>query len=63
MTQDGVYGHGRGFQQNGLGVADVRGNTEELVFVQQHLFAPAATDGLRTRESATFTQSIVAGSA
>jgi hypothetical protein len=62
MTQDGVDGYGGGLQQNGLGVADSRGNTEELVFVQQHLFTPSATDGLRAREDATFTKSIVAGS-
>ena len=61
MTQDGMHGDGRGFEQDGLFIAHVGWDAKELPLGQQHFFAPAAPYGLRTGEVSLLTQAVIAG--
>src|SRR5258708_22643638 len=49
-AQDSMHGHGGRLQENSLLVAHLRRDAKELLFVQQHLFAPSSAEGRRPRE-------------
>jgi len=62
-AQDSMDGHGGRLQENSLLVAHLRGDAKELLFVQQHLFAPSSTEGIRPGEISAFAKIVVASGA
>jgi hypothetical protein len=58
-----MHSYSSGLQENSLLVTHLWGDTEELLFVQQHLFAPSPAEGIWSGEITVFAKIVVAGSA